>query len=223
MNNPSIQALLFVALPYAAMAAFLAGLAWRLRSPLGISSRSSQVFESTWLSRGTIPFHIGLAILLVGHLVPLLFPAWWLGVVSRQKALLVVETAGAAAAILCIGGLAILLVRRIASRAVRATTRFGDLLVLVLLIGQAGIGLAIAVLHRWGAVWSVATVMPYLRSVFVLQPDVSLMTGAPLLVTLHVTLAWILLAATPYTRLVHVFSVPLGYLWRPPQKVVWNR
>jgi nitrate reductase gamma subunit len=223
MNNPSIQALLFIALPYAAMAVFVAGLVWRHRSPLGISSRSSQVFESTWLSRGTIPFHIGLGVLLVGHLLPLLFPAWWLGVVSRQNALLIIETAGAAAAILCIGGLVILLLRRIGSRVVRKTTRFGDLFVLALLIAQAGIGFAITVLHRWGAVWSVATVMPYLRSVFVLQPDVALMAGAPLLVTLHVTLAWILLAVTPYTRLVHVFSVPLGYLWRPPQKVVWNR
>ena len=28
-------------------------------------------------------------------------------------------------------------------------------------------------------------------------------------------LAWVLFAAWPFTRLVHVFSVPLGYLTRP--------
>lgn len=222
MNGPSMQVLLFVALPYTAIGLFVVGLVWRHRHPLDISARSSQVLESRWLSIGTIPFHIGLAVLIVGHLLPLLFPAAWLELVSNRRALLAIEGTGAAAAMLTAGGLAILLVRRLALERVRARSKPADLIVLAILLAQVVIGFLVAVMHRWGAVWSVATVMPYLRSVLVLSPDMTLAAGMPGLVTIHLTAAWVILALIPYTRLVHVFSVPLGYLVRRPQKVVWS-
>ena len=59
------------------------------------------------------------------------------------------------------------------------------------------------------------TVSPWFRSVFLLQPDTDLIEAAPWGFRLHVLLAWALLAAWPFTRLVHVFSAPLGYLTRP--------
>jgi nitrate reductase gamma subunit len=45
--------------------------------------------------------------------------------------------------------------------------------------------------------------------------------GVPLLVTLHIALAWVILAMIPFTRLIHMFFFPLQYLWRRPQTVVW--
>jgi len=59
------------------------------------------------------------------------------------------------------------------------------------------------------------TVAPYFRSIFSFQPDVDLITAAPFGFQLHTMLAWLLFAAWPFTRLVHVFSAPLGYLTRP--------
>jgi nitrate reductase gamma subunit len=41
------------------------------------------------------------------------------------------------------------------------------------------------------------------------------MEGVPLLFQLHVLSAWALFALWPFTRLVHVFSAPIGYLFRP--------
>jgi nitrate reductase gamma subunit len=32
-----------------------------------------------------------------------------------------------------------------------------------------------------------------------------------------------LLALFPFTRLIHIITVPLGYLWRPWQLVIWVR
>jgi nitrate reductase gamma subunit len=48
---------------------------------------------------------------------------------------------------------------------------------------------------------------------FDLHPD--LMAAAPLSFQLHGLIAMALFALWPFTRLVHVFSVPLGYLTRP--------
>lgn len=40
---------------------------------------------------------------------------------------------------------------------------------------------------------------------------------------LHAVGGFALLVLFPYTRLVHVVTYPLGYLWRPYQVVIWNR
>ena len=34
---------------------------------------------------------------------------------------------------------------------------------------------------------------------------------------------FLLIALFPFSRLVHVVTVPIGYLWRPYQVVIWNR
>jgi nitrate reductase gamma subunit len=41
------------------------------------------------------------------------------------------------------------------------------------------------------------------------------MAAAPLGFQLHALSAWTLVAFWPFSRLVHVFSAPLGYLTRP--------
>lgn len=207
--------MLMTGLPYAAIAVFIAGLISRFRTPSTITARSSQILESRWLAFGAVPFHAGVVTLFLGHLVPLLIPAQWQAWMSNRTALLIVETLGTAAGILCLAGLAILLLRR---TTLRPPSAVADFVVLAILIAQVALGLAVATPHRWGAIWSATTTTPYLRSL-----DASFIAGVPTLVTLHIAGAWIVLALIPFTRLVHMLAVPLGYLWRPMQKVVWER
>jgi nitrate reductase gamma subunit len=213
--------ILYVALPYAAMVAFAVGLIWRYRSRATISALSSQILESRWLVWGAVPFHLGMALLALGHLVPLLFPGRWQSLMAQRGALLTIEALGMGAALLCLTGLIVLFIRRLGSASVRASSTAADAVVLAILIAQVSLGLGVATMYRWGAVWSVRTTMPYLWSILTLRPDPSLVAGLPNLVTLHLTGAWIVLALIPFTLLVHMFSVPLGSLVRRPQKVVW--
>ena len=53
------------------------------------------------------------------------------------------------------------------------------------------------------------------RSIWVLQPRGDLMAEAPLYYQLHVLMALVLFALWPFSRLVHAFSAPIGYLFRP--------
>ena len=39
----------------------------------------------------------------------------------------------------------------------------------------------------------------------------------------HMVNGFILILLFPFTRLVHIFTAPLSYLWRPYQLVIWNR
>jgi nitrate reductase gamma subunit len=41
------------------------------------------------------------------------------------------------------------------------------------------------------------------------------MVGAPASFQIHAALAMLLFALIPFTRLVHIFSAPVGYLTRP--------
>ncbi len=213
--------LLLIALPYAAVVIFVAGLIWRFRARLTVSSQSSQILESRWLALGTIPFHIGIGIVFLCHLIPLLIPDAWRALVSNRTALLTIETIGATGGYLCLIGLVVLFVRRIASGPVRAGSTAVDVLVLAILIAQVGLGLAIGMLHRWGYVWSVGTTVPYLRSLIAFRPDPAFVAGVPPLMLWHLAGAWTVLALLPFTRLVHMLTLPLGYVGRPPQKVVW--
>jgi nitrate reductase gamma subunit len=59
------------------------------------------------------------------------------------------------------------------------------------------------------------TVSIWFRSIWMLDPRGDLMLQAPLYYQVHVMIALALFALWPFTRLVHAFSVPIGYLFRP--------
>ena len=216
------DAFFFVGLPYLALVVLLAGSVYRYRAnQFSYSALSSQFLEGRRLPWGTIPWHAGILILLVGHLIPVLAPGPWQAITSSRPVLLVVETAGVAAAVLAILGLAVLLARRVTSARLQPVSSALDVVVLLILLAQVAAGLGVALLHRWGAQWSVGTTTPYLWSLVKLEPDLALVQGLPPLVKVHLVGAWVVFLLLPFTRLVHLFSIPVGYLTRPWQKVVW--
>jgi nitrate reductase gamma subunit len=54
----------------------------------------------------------------------------------------------------------------------------------------------------------------WFRNLFLFRPEAGLMIGAPLIFQLHTLSAFVLFALWPFSSLVHVFSLPLGYLRR---------
>lgn len=222
MTASPLDLFLFAALPYLALALLVFGSIYRYKTRrFTYSALSSQFLEARALKWGTVPFHVGILVLLVGHLVPFLLPDLWRELTAGRSFLLAVETVGVAAALLTVVGLGVLFLRRITAPKIQGVTTVMDLVVVLLLLVQVVVGLGVALGHRWGAAWSVGTTTPYLWSLLKLQPDVSYVAGLPPLARLHLVGAWALFALVPFSRLVHLFSLPLGYLARPPQRVVW--
>jgi len=219
-----LNVLLFAALPYVAMVLFL-GVSIRRyrRDPFTFSSLSSQFLESRRLFWGSVPFHVGILTLFFGHLLGFLFPrelTLWNRVPVR---LFVFEASGLVAALLALVGLVGLILRRASAARLRVNTSPTDLLVYALLLFEVVTGLWVATSLRWGSAWYTQAVVPYLRSIFLLQPDVQRMVELPLAARLHVVGAFVLFAAFSFTRLVHALVAPVPYLWRPLQVVIWNR
>lgn len=218
-----IENFLFIGLPYIALAVMLGGSIYRYQAQrFTYSALGSQFLESNQLRWGSMAWHLGILILLVGHLIPFLLPGLWQALVSVPVFMMTVEVVGVIAAFLALIGLAVLLYRRVSSAKVSAVTSTADFVLLALLIAQVLVGIAVATGARWGSVWSVGTTTPYLWSLLTLQPKPEYVLGLPPTVKLHLVLAWCIFLIVPFTRLVHIFSFPLAYFWRPPQKVVWT-
>lgn len=190
--------------------------------PFTVSSLSSQLLERKKLYWGSLSFHHGIILVLLGHLAALLMPKTLRLWNAAPIRLYLLELTGLALGIWALAGLCILLWRRLRDKRVQVITTPMDGVVLVLLLMSALTGVLTATLYRFGAYWFTEIFTPYLLSVLTLQPQVSLVAPLPWIIKLHVINFFVLLAVFPFSRLVHIVTYPLGYLIRPWQIVVRN-
>jgi len=213
---------LWVILPYVCLAIFVVGHWWRYRyDKFGWTTRSSQLYESRLLRVASPMFHYGILVVIIGHAIGLVIPQSW------TDALGVSETMyhwgagffGVLAAAATLLGVGLLIYRRRTTGPVfMATTRNDKLMYLVLvcaLVAGTYITVIGAVDPRGPGVNYRQTVSPWFRSIFILQPDIRAMNAAPLRFHVHVLIGLTLFALVPFTRLVHMFTAPVHYLFRP--------
>lgn len=216
--------LLFVIFPYVSIVLFVVVTIYRsLFRPFTVSSLSSQLLERRQLYWGSIPFHWGIILILLLHLLALLFPrglTLWNSVPVR---LYLLEASGLAMGLWTLIGLLVLFWRRVVNRRVQAVSTWMDYVVLIFLLLSVVTGVVTAVFFRFGSYWYTAIFTPYLVSLFTLQPQPGLVAPLPWVVQLHAFNVFILLLIFPFSRMVHILTYPLGYLLRPWQIVIWAR
>ncbi len=214
------ELVLWVIIPYLCIATFILGHIWRYRyDKFGWTTRSSQLYETRLLRLGSPLFHFGILLVLLGHIGGILVPETATDKIglSEHNYHLIAVALGSVSGFMTVVGLAILIYRRRTTGPVFSATTKNDKAMYVLLAATLLAGLATTVLgnitghpHDYRL-----TVAPYFRSVFYAHPDTDLIDSAPIGFQVHAMLAWVLFAAWPFTRLVHFFSAPLGYLTRP--------
>ncbi len=215
-----MSVLLWVVFPYLATAILVGGLIWRYRyDKFGWTTRSSQLYETKVLRWGSPLFHFGIVAVFLGHIGGLLIPKSWTAAVGINDHTYHVMSAsiGTVAGLSTAIGLGILAGRRRLTGAVFAATTRNDKAMYVVLGGVIVLGmLATVKANVVGSGYDYReTVSPWLRSLVTLRPEPELMAGVPLSFQSHVFLAFTLFACWPFTRLVHAFSAPVGYVTRP--------
>ena len=216
----TLDRILWVIVPYISITVFIVGHVWRYRyDKFGWTTRSSELYEQRLLRWGSPLFHFGLLVGLLGHFVGIIIPAGWTTAVGISEPLYhaIAVTLGAIAGFCALAGMALLIYRRRTVGPVFSATTVNDKVMYLLLAVTVVLGLGTTVLgnltdhpHDYRA-----TVAPWFRSIFILQPRGELMVSAPLGFQLHALAAWALYAFWPFSRLVHAFSAPIGYLFRP--------
>jgi nitrate reductase gamma subunit len=214
---------LFVGLPYAALFSIIAVTIYRFNSDrFGFSSLSSQFLEKEKLFWGSVPWHIGILIIVIGHGAAFLTPKLLQSLVSNQTIMYTFEGIGLTAAFFALFGLIVLFVRRLRNARIQAVTSNMDLVILTLLTIQIFLGILTATLYKWGSSWSPGVVAPYMHSIFAFNPDMSYVKDLPFVIKAHIVVAWLIILLVPFTRLVHMFSLPITYIGRLPQVVIWS-
>lgn len=220
----TLNQILYGVFPYVAIILAVVGTIWRYFSNrFSYSSLSSQFLESRQLFWGSVPWHYGILVVLTGHLIGFLIPRSLLAWNGMPWRLYVLEASALAFGFLTVWGLVVLIIRRVTNARIGAVTSTMDVALLLVLLVQVVAGLWTAIFYRWGSSWYAGFAVPYLWSILKLSPDISLVSNLPFMVQLHIVGAFLLVALLPFTRLVHLLTFPITYLWRPYQVVIWNR
>jgi nitrate reductase gamma subunit len=221
-DSLQLDTILLVIFPYVAMVLFLLARIQRYRGQMfTYSSLSSQFLENRHHFWALVPFHYGIIVVLLGHLVGLLIPRTVIAWNSQPLRLYVLEATALVFGLLTLVGLVGIVLRRMRDVKIRFVTSRADWIVLAVLLVQVGSGIVVALFYGWGSSWYASTAAPYLWSLITLAPNVEFVAAMPFMVKLHIVGAWVVVAVFPFTRLVHVLVVPNHYLWRRPQLVRW--
>jgi nitrate reductase gamma subunit len=202
-----------------AIVVFVVGHIWRWRyDQFGWTIRSTQLQERRLLKWGSPLFHYATFAAIGGHVLGILVPKKftdWLGI-PEEFYQDFSAIAGSTAAIGILIGAGILVFRRTAVPRVRATTDAVDYLALILLgiIVILGIFLPLGIEDITHYEYR-NTVGVWFRSLFVLHPNIKAIVDAPVLYRVHAVASWAIFIVWPFSRLVHAWSYPLWYLWRP--------
>jgi nitrate reductase gamma subunit len=209
--------------PYIALSIFLVGSLVRFDTDqYGWRSKSSQLLRRKQLIVGSILFHVGILGILAGHAVGLLTPVAvfeFLSISHRFKQMMAIVVGGICG-IACFAGLVMLLHRRLFDSRIRKTSSLSDIAVLLILFAQLSLGMLTIPLslgHLDGTM--MVKFMNYVQGIVTLRPQPSLIADVPLIFKLHMFLGFTIFLIFPFTRLVHVWSAPVGYLFRNYQVV----
>lgn len=219
-----IDQAVFGIFPYVALTVFLVGSLVRFdREQYGWRSGSSQMLRSSQLRWGSNLFHIGILFLFAGHFVGLLTPHavyTGLGLSVPAKQMLAIVSGGIFG-VLCFIGLTLLVHRRLFDIRIRKTSSAMDIAILLLLWLQLALGLVTIPLslgHPDGEVM--------LKLADWAQHIVTFRSGAADFVAgvawpyrAHLVLGMVIFLLFPFSRLVHIWSAPIWYVFRRYQVV----
>ena len=215
------ELLLWVGLPYVTIAVFVVGTIWRYRyDKFGWTTRSSQLYERKLIRIASPLFHFGILAVAMGHVMGLLVPEAWTEAVgiSEHTYHIMAVTLGMFAGAATLLGIALLIYRRRTVGPVFAATTKNDKTMYVFLVAAICLGV-LTTLFGAGVLGEGhdyrEDVSVWFRSILLLQPQGELMAQAPLSFRVHAVAGMALFIVWPFTRLVHAFSAPVGYVFRP--------
>lgn len=212
--------------PYIALTVFLLGSLQRFdREQYTWKSDSSQLLSKANMRLGSNLFHVGILAIFAGHAVGLLTPhAVFTGLgVSDMTHQMVAIWAGSIFGGMCLLGGSILWLRRMFNARVSAASRGSDKFILTWLLITLMLGLStipVSIGHaNHGNPSVMIALADWVQSIVYLHPNPSLLAGVDTVFKIHLFFGMTVFLVFPFTRMVHVWSAPVGYINRPYQIV----
>lgn len=218
-----LQHLIYGYYPYLAGTVFLVGSLLRFdHGQYTWKAHSSQVLSKKNMRLASNLFHVGILVIFFGHLFGMLTPHWVYApfISAGNKQLLAIIIGGVAGALCIIGG-AMLLFRRMTNPRVKASSATMDTVILALILFQACLGMITIIFslgHLQGDV--MLTLASWAQAiVFFSGGAANYLEEVSWIYKIHIFVGLTIILLFPFSRLVHVWSIPLGYLGRNYQIV----
>lgn len=218
-----LHGFLFGIYPYICLGVFVIGSLIRFdRDQYTWRSGSSQLLRRRQLVLGSNLFHFGILFLFFGHFVGLLSPHWvWEWAISPADKQRFAIYSGGTAGLVCFVGLTLLLHRRLFDERIRRTSTGIDIFILILLWAQLCLGLItlpFSLDHQDGSV--MMRLSAWSQAIVTFRPGAAdLIRGLDFPYFAHLVMGMTIFLVTPFSRLVHIFSAPVWYLFRAWQIV----
>ena len=209
----------WVIYPYLCLAIFVIGHIARYKyDQFSWTAKSSEMIEKKQLKWGSLLFHLGIIPVFFGHVVGLLIPANWLEAIGVNNHIYHIGAVyiGSVFGIITLIGMLLLTLRRLSIKNVRRLSSFSDIfvnlvLLIILIMGCYSTLVTNAIQPEFDYRQTIAI---WFRHLFMFSPNADLMLNVPRSFKLHILLGFTVFACWPFTRLVHVWSVPLSYMNR---------
>lgn len=209
---------LFGIYPYICAGVFFIGSLIRFdRDQYTWRSGSSQMLRAKQLRWGSNLFHVGILFIFFGHFFGLLTPSWiYKLVMTVEQKQMVAIVAGGVAGLICFIGLSLLLHRRLFDERIRRTSTMVDIGILALLWVQLCLGLLtlpFSIGHRDGSM--MLQFSAWAQHIVTFRGGAAdFVRGTDFVFQLHMVMGMTLFLLTPFSRLVHIFSAPVWFLFR---------
>ena len=212
-----INNLLFTYLPHIAMTLFWFGLITRIvKSPQSLQAQSSQFLSKKGQRWGGNLFHYGILMVFLGHFTGLFTPQnlYHLLMTTATKRALAVAM-GSIFGTAAVVGVIILLIRRLKNDRIRINSKPQDILLLILLLVEMVLGMISITITAGSSVENYAELGIWAQKVITFQPDAgAVIAGHSLIYKLHIVVGLFIFMIFPYTKLMHMFVMPIAYFFR---------
>jgi len=219
---------MFGLFPYLMLTTLILGSIVRFdRDPYSWRSKSSQMLRKKQLALASNLFHVGILIVLAGHAVGLLTPVWVFEAMGISHGLkqVMAMTVGGIAGVMCLVGLLMLLHRRLFDPRIRTTSSWRDTIILALLLAQLLLGLGtipVSAQHLDGV--EMMKFMNWVQYIVTFRPNAAeFIRDVHPIFKAHLILGQLIFLVFPFTRLVHAWSAPWGYIFRKQYQIVRRR
>lgn len=218
-----INNLLFTYLPHIAMTLFWFGVITRIvKSPQSLQAESSQFLSKKGQQWGGNLFHYGILMVFIGHFTGLFTPEnlYHLVMTTATKRVLAIAMGsifGASAVV----GIIILLIRRLKNQRIRINSKPQDILLLMLLLFEMGLGIISIFITAGSSIENYAELGTWAQKVITFQPDAgAVIAGHSLIYKLHIVTGLLIFMVFPYTKLMHMLVMPVAYFFRSGYQLV---
>ncbi|MGO1666829.1 respiratory nitrate reductase subunit gamma, partial [Flaviflexus sp.] len=189
----AVDIVLWAVIPYVSIFLFIVGMIWRWKyDQYGWTTRSSQSYESVWLKLASPLFHFGILFVAIGHFLGLMIPKSWTRTLGVSDTVYhwVATIPGTIAGLAAVVGLALLIIRRRTYGDVFRATTVNDKIMYIFLAVPIVLGLIATLINQ---VFTTShgydyreTISPWLRNLFIFNPQPELMVDVPISFQMHV-------------------------------------